>query len=146
MPQFPSASVCREPGSRASCLQTLSKMVRLRCGSIPWCRELTGCVLGTDVYMLGESVSLSLIVLPQMGLSLCEHRYSHPAKPQTPFHTLTSRRVSSNHHLGQTGLRCLSLSPQGLAQSFLHSCSSVNIFCKLKGNFQKDKIMAHLRV
>lgn len=114
---FPSTSVCGEPGSWAPCLQMSSKMVRLRCGSIPWCRELTG-----PLYMLGESVSLSLNVLPQMGPSLCEHCYSHPAKPQTPFHTLTSGRVSSNHHLGQTGLRCLSLSPQGLAQ-FSHGAS-----------------------
>lgn len=77
MPQFPSASLYGEPGSRAPRLQTLSKMVRLRCGSVPCCRELTGCVLGTDAWdarmMLGESVSLSLSVLPEMGLSLSEH-------------------------------------------------------------------------
>ena len=70
---FPSTSVCGEPGSWAPCLQMLSKMVRLKCGSVPWCRELTGCVLGTGIYMLGESVSLSLNVLPQMGPLLCEH-------------------------------------------------------------------------
>lgn len=77
MPQFPSTSLCGEPGSRALCLQMLSKMIRLRCGSVPWCRELTGCVLGTDAWdvrmMLGESVSLSLSILPEMGLLLSEH-------------------------------------------------------------------------
>ena len=113
--------LCGEPGSRAPCLQTLSKLVRLRCGPVPWCRGLTGSFLGTDAWdvrmMLGASVSLSLSVLPKMGLSLSEHWCSHPPKPQTPFHTLTPGRVSSRHHLGQTGLQCLSLAPQGLAQS-----------------------------
>ena len=69
--------LCGEPGSRAPCLQTLSKLVRLRCGPVPWCRGLTGSFLGTDAWdvrmMLGASVSLSLSVLPEMGLSLSEH-------------------------------------------------------------------------